>query len=431
MNASRLYVLVILLVILPCCLPGAPTPVSGEPLPTKRSVASKSAAAITGHGNARSGATTQRRARSRGSIPPTESTSEMSEHEGIRGIWITTDSPRDWDAVMTKLKRYGLNAVFVRVARGGNAIYPSRILPQDQWAKDTGEDELSKAIAAAHRHGIQFHAWKVCFHMASARRRKTGKAANDFYRRMAKEDRLVRNSRGKQSYWLNPSDPRNQQLEVRTASELVRKYAVDGYHLDYIRYPDSAPGFDYHFGTVSRREFERSTGMTVQDWPQDVISGRLKSAYEAWERDNITQLVRRIFIQVKTTRPGTLVSAAVWRNIHRQAVKQDWPHWAEERLLDFVVPMNYTKDLENFRQLISKQRSYTQGKIALVAGIGNWQLPSAEAVVAQVQAARELGANGYVLFSFNAKDLDQHLTALARLATQRTAKPGVGRSTFR
>src|SRR5690606_28125543 len=81
----------------------------------------------------------------------------------IRGAWIHNYGPFDWEDAMKKLADAGFNAVFVRVARGANAIYPSQHLPRDDWADGKPEDEFQKALDAARRNGLEFHAWKVCF----------------------------------------------------------------------------------------------------------------------------------------------------------------------------------------------------------------------------------------------------------------------------
>jgi uncharacterized lipoprotein YddW (UPF0748 family) len=373
-----------------------------------------------------------------------------SRAEELRGIWITTDGPRsdeEWDAIMRTLKARGLNAAFVRVAQGGKAIYPSKVVAQDVWASEAEGDQLERAVTAAHAHGIQLHAWKVCFNMGSERARPPKSAPLKFYQRMADDDRLVRDPSGAQGNWLNPSDPRNQDLEVRVAAEVVQKYDVDGYHLDYIRYPDesspSFPGdFPFHYGDVSRREFEKSLGCAVKNWPSDVISGPLKMQYEAWERDNITRVVARIRTELKAKRPGTLFSAAVWRKVHRyrSVLKQDWPRWGRDGLVDFLVLMAYEKDLAEFRSVVERDFSHVCGRVPFVVGIGSWQILQPEAVVDQVQAAREIGADGFVLFSLNdpthknsdgktvtAKGLvDRQLAALAAGATRTRAVPNLG-----
>jgi uncharacterized lipoprotein YddW (UPF0748 family) len=375
---------------------------------------------------------------------PSRAESADSRREELRGIWIPTDQPREWEPLMKKLKDSGLNAAFVRVAQGGKAIYPSNILPQDQWSADTGEDEFGKAVAAAHKYGIQIHAWKVCFPMGAERNRPPGSDAHAFFEKIASEDRLVRTAQGKQTSWLNPADPRNQDLEVRVAGEIAQMYAIDGYHLDYIRYPASSegkePGYDAHYDNVARREFEKSLGRPVKNWPDEVSAGALKMQYEDWERDNITRVVKRIRAEVKSKRPGTLLSAAVWRKVHlyRTYIKQDWPRWCREGLLDFVIPMCYERDLDEFRNVLARDFGHVCGRVPFMAGIGSYLLRSPDSVVDQVQAARELGADGFVLFSVNdptdEKDpkklykglVDRQLAALAAGATKTSATPGVG-----
>jgi uncharacterized lipoprotein YddW (UPF0748 family) len=332
----------------------------------------------------------------------------------MRGAWIHTYSPTDWDTVMSKLARHNFNTIFVRVGRGGNVIYPSALLPRDAWAERAGGDELRRAIDAARRHGIAFHAWRVNFHMGSAPR--------DHYDRLAAEDRLVRGPDGKQAHHANPGDPRNLELEFQAMMEIARNYEVDGLHFDYIRYPDE-PHFDFDYGSVSRREFETTSGKVVGEWPRDVISGPRKVEYEAWERGNISGLVERVSREVRKIRPQLRLSAAVWRNHRywRPIIKQDWPLWVERGWLDFVVPMDYTAEQETLAQTVDVQVSAADGRVPVMAGIGNYLLFTPDELVRQVESARAAGAPGFVLFAYNAEQNDEHLRALSAGATAQAA----------
>jgi uncharacterized lipoprotein YddW (UPF0748 family) len=342
----------------------------------------------------------------------------------FRGVWIHTYAPTDWDAVAAKLQRSGFNAIIARVGRGGNVIYPSALLPRDAWAERAGGDELKRAVEAAHRHGLAFYAWRVNFHMGSAPR--------DYYEKLAAEDRLVRDPQGKQQHWANPGDPRNTELEYQAMVELARNYAVDGIQFDYIRYPDE-PGFDYDYGPVSRREFEKTSGKPVLSWPRDVLSGARKIEYEAWERGNINRLVERVAGEVRRIRPGLRISAAVWRNHRywRPILKQDWPLWVEKGWLDFIVPMDYTTEQETLAQTVEVQVANTRGRGAVMAGIGNYLLFTADEVVQQVESARAAGAAGFVLFAYNAEQNEEHLRALAEGATSLPAIPSDRGPTWR
>jgi uncharacterized lipoprotein YddW (UPF0748 family) len=336
----------------------------------------------------------------------------LKPREGeVRAVWIHTYAPFDWDVEMKHLAEAGFNCVFVRAARGANAIYPSQILPPDEWAENLKHDELQKAVSAAHHYGLEFHVWMVCFHVGGAAK-QNGKAKK-LYNQMAADDLLVRDLNGAQAPFLNPADPRNQEWELSIARELVEKYDVDGLHLDYIRYPDE-PHFDFDYGEVSRREFEEFFKVKVENWPTDVYSGALKWYYENWERANINDLVQRVYRQTKQLKPQVKVSAAVWRaRLHNRAtIKQDWLLWANQGWLDFAVPMDYTGDDAQFRDDVSTQVSDASGKILLVAGIGAYQHKDASATLRQIQIARASGADGYALFDYKPEKYEALLAAL-------------------
>lgn len=324
----------------------------------------------------------------------------------LRGFWIHTYQPTDWDSVMAKAKAGGLNAAFVRVGRGGNTLYPNPLLPLDPWAKEAGGDELQRAIDAARKHGLAFHAWRVVYHLGSAPR--------EYQERMAAEDRLVRDPEGTQHNWANPGDPRNQELEYQVALDLIKRYDVDGYHLDYIRYPE-VPHTRFDYGEVSRREFERASGVRVKRWPQDVRTGSMRERYEEWQRENISRLVKRIYTGIKEVKPKVQVSAAVWRNYPscRDGVRQEWPRWVRAGWLDFVVPMNYVLDAGEQEQMVRAHIREVGGARPVIAGIGSWQLHSPGEVLAHVRAARAGGAKGFVLFSFNDEAIGDHLQVLS------------------
>ena len=322
---------------------------------------------------------------------------------------------------MKKIADAGLNCVFVRVARGVNALYPSKILPMDGWAEDAwkdgkGTDELKTMIEAAHKNGLEFHAWKVNFNANAGMRAGAGPAA--FYQKMKADDRLMRDVNGVQTTALNPGDPRNRQLEVDVMKELVDNYDVDGVHFDYIRYTevggDGKENFDFDYGDVSRFEFEKSRGMKVANWPADVFSGHLKTEYEDWERENINDVVKRVYANTKASKPNVQVSASVWRanRKYRAGLKQDWTRWARENWLDFVVPMDYTADNARFESDMKTQIPNVAGHIPFAAGIGNYLIKDPQDVAGQIEIARKNGADGYVLFAYNDDNIDAVLAAV-------------------
>ncbi len=340
----------------------------------------------------------------------------LEPREGeVRGVWLHTYAPTDWESVFQTLQRANLNALFFRAGRGGNVVYRSVFLPRDPWAEQADLDELQNAAEAAQRYGIDLHAWRVNYHF--------GTAPDWLKEQMAKEDRLVRDPKGQQALWLNPADPRNQEHELQAMLELLR-YPVVGVQFDYIRYPE-VPHYDFDYSEVSRREFEQATGIQLTDFPRQVLFGLLKIRYDDWQRGNINRLVRRVYEAVKHQSPQTVVSAAVWRR-HRYyyaLIKQDWIHWVREGWLDLVCPMDYTSDDEEFREQVKEQVLEVNGQIPIAIGVGAYLHTDEWQVVEQVKIARDLGADGFVIFAYNIPFLRECLAALQLGATAEPSFP--------
>ncbi|MFN4180034.1 MAG: glycoside hydrolase family 10 protein [Armatimonadota bacterium] len=340
----------------------------------------------------------------------------LEPREGeIRGAWLHTYAPTDWEAVMQTLKNANLNCLFFRAGRGGNVVYRSQFLPRDPWAEEKDLDELQNATEAAQRYGIELHAWRVNFHF--------GTAPNWLKEQMAKEDRLVRDPKGQQAFWLNPGDPRNQEHEFRAMTEMLN-YSVAGVHFDYIRYPE-VPHYDFDYGEISRREFEKATGINLTNFPFQVLFGPLKIRYDDWQRDNITNLVRQVYWAVKDARPEIAISAAVWQR-HRYyyaLIKQDWMRWVREGILDFVCPMDYTADNDAFFERVREQVLEVNGQIPIAIGIGAYLHTDEWQFIEQVKIARDFGADGFVIFSYNIAPLKDFLAALTLGATAQPTYP--------
>ena len=78
---------------------------------------------------------------------------------------------------------------------------------------------------------------------------------------------------------------------------------------------------------------------------------------------------------------------------------QDWRGWLEARLVDAVAPMAYTQEPARFAEQIAAARDIAGGR-AVWAGIGAYRLTPAQ-TIENIQAARKLGAAGFVLFSYD------------------------------
>jgi uncharacterized lipoprotein YddW (UPF0748 family) len=196
-----------------------------------------------------------------------------------------------------------------------------------------------------------------------------------------------------EGYYISPSAPLVAAHLEEVVRELAQTYALDGFHLDFIRYP----GPDYDYSRAALVGFRKENGGAG-----DLLSGPLRApqAWDAYRREALTTLVGRLTAAVRTAKPGLRVSAAVAPD-EAQAVTQrfqDWPRWLTEGFLDAICPMAYTPDSRIFRAQIERAVALTRPKLAVWAGIGAYRL-TVDGTVEKIRLARQAGAAGIVVFS--------------------------------
>jgi uncharacterized lipoprotein YddW (UPF0748 family) len=174
--------------------------------------------------------------------------------------------------------------------------------------------------------------------------------------------------------------------------ELVRRYPLDGFHLDFIRYP----GRDFDYSRLALEGFQRRQGGA------DLLGGpgRAPAAWDAYRRDVLSALAARLVGAARAERPKIVVSAAVTPDeITAVGHKyQSWPTWLKDGLLDALCPMTYTQDSQIFRAQVEQARSRVGPGQGLWAGIGTYRL-GVEGTVEKIRAARAMGATGVLVFS--------------------------------
>ncbi|MGB9606986.1 MAG: glycoside hydrolase family 10 protein [bacterium] len=326
----------------------------------------------------------------------------------FRGVWCHSALGVEgwsWDEAIRFLKENNIKAIFPNMLWAGLAYYPSEFLPVADVVKEKG-DQIAECLSACRKYGIECHIWKVNFNLANA--------PKGFVEKLRSEGRLQVDKEGKEVLWLCPSNPENFKLELNSMLEVVRKYDVDGIHFDYIRYPDE----NSCYCEGCRKRFEEEKGVKVENWPQDVISGPLKELYGEWRREQITRLVKAVSEEARKLKPTIKISAAVFADYPscRETVGQDWRAWVEAGYLDFVCPMDYTDSNTRFEELVKSQREIVKGKIPLYPGIGAFIIP-VEQVVQQIEIARELGVDGFLIFNYD-KNLVEYLPFLAKGVTE-------------
>jgi len=144
--------------------------------------------------------------------------------------------------------------------------------------------------------------------------------------------------------------------------------------------------------------------------------------WDAWRREQVSELVRAIALDARTRKPGIEISAAVIPYVDRAylSLAQDWTRWLEENLIDFAIPMIYTLDDRLFRYQAEHFGAGARRE-RIWAGLGVWLFARDPArATAQLSLANTAGLANVALFSYDAmKESDgADLFAAFRLASE-------------
>ena len=166
----------------------------------------------------------------------------------FRAAWVATVFNLDWPSraglpaaeqkaellrILNQAVQLKLNAIILQVRPNGDALYNSSIEPWSAWLSgpgvNPGYDPLSFAIAEAHRRGLELHAWFNPFR-ATVSDKPVGRGHIS-----TRRPDLIKRAGG--TTILNPSASASQQHVMNVILDVVRRYDIDGVHLDDYFYP--------------------------------------------------------------------------------------------------------------------------------------------------------------------------------------------------
>ena len=319
------------------------------------------------------------------------------ERPPVRAVWVTRWDWRTADEVRLIVRRcaeLGANRVLFQVRGNASAFYPSRLEPWDAWlgGKDPGFDPLAVALEAARAHGLELEAWINALPLW----RGVDPPADPEHPYLRHPEWVVVGSDGKPQrrtahyVCANPALPAVRAHVAAVASELATNYALDGLHLDYIRYvTDEEHQLDFSRDPDSLRAFGADPAEDPAGW------ARFKAA-------QVTATVREVRAAVRAARPGCRLTAAVFPTRQSRArVAQDVEGWVREGLVDAVFPMTYAKDAAAFEERLQDCLPLGQGRVPVIPGVGAFQHPDPATTRAQLERARAAGAGGAALFCYS------------------------------
>lgn len=353
----------------------------------------------------------------------------------VRALWVvrtTLTSPTAIATMVSSARAAGFNTLVVQVRGRGDAYYESDLEPRPSTlTAQAAFDPLATTIARAHEAGLRVHAWLNVnlvsgLELPSAREHVVYRhpewlmvpksIAEDLARLESRSPeylgRLIRYARAHtatvEGIFLSPVSAESADYTIGIVQDVARRYAVDGVHLDYIRYPQE--DFDYGRDTLSafRRTLLPDLDQAARARYDDrlaadplIYTRAFPQRWKTFRAERLTALVTRLGDTIKRARPGAVISAAVVPDPSTALSDrlQDWPGWVGRNLVDVICPMAYTTDAATFSAQIAAARQLAGGH-PVWAGIGAYRLTPAQ-IAENVQEARRQGLEGIILFSYD------------------------------
>lgn len=348
--------------------------------------------------------------------------SQLSDLE-TRCLWIVRDSMYDENMISEALVyayQAGYDIVFIQIRGRGYSFYNSNIVPKHPKI-DPSFDPLQYAINLGNALGIEVHAWMNSYILWSSK--KEPENINHIYHTKkewtetnihGKSDAQVKLSEIQSPQWegiyLAPTHPEVNPYLLSIFEEVFNNYEVHGIHLDYIRFQSDIYGYN-KYGMV---EFDNKYNINPRDIVRGIISTRfgwsqdyVDSVYFAWDqyrRDAVTDLVKKTYESIEFSGKDIKLSAAVKPDLlqSKKRFYQEWDSWLIEGIIDYVVPMNYYKNISDFNKSIQIMKSnLTNDEInRVVLGISTYN-QDAQSAADKILLARLNGFQGISIFSWN------------------------------
>ncbi|MBC8126567.1 MAG: family 10 glycosylhydrolase [Gloeobacteraceae cyanobacterium ES-bin-144] len=350
----------------------------------------------------------------------------------FRGAWIATVYNLDWpsskglsagsqqaelSAILDKVAALKMNAVMFQVRTQCDALYQSSFEPWSPWLTGTmgrspGYDPLAYCIKAAHARGIEVHAW---FNPFRALCNNSEQVSNNH---VCRAESHVTKRYGSMT-WADPAIADSRTRALNAIMDVVRRYDIDGVHLDDYFYPYPVGGQVFTDGKTPAQR-------------RDYIDGFVSSLYSSVKRQK--SWVRVGISPFGIWRPGVPSGIEAGLDSYEQ-LAGDSRKWLKNGWVDYLAPQLYWRispQKQSFTTLLAWWRQ--QGSRPVWPGIATARINSSEdpgrpasEITNQIDASRKIGNNWNGHIHWSAKSLTSNrggiATKLASVYTQPAAVP--------
>jgi len=350
----------------------------------------------------------------------------------FRGAWIACIYNIDWPSssglgagtqqaemrgILDKLAALKMNAVIFQVRPQCDAVYSSPIEPWCPWLTGTmggspGYDPLAYCIKEAHARGIEVHAWFNPFRALSNNSQQV--AGNHITKTLPQITK-----RFGTMTWCDPAYPDTRTRALGVILDVLKRYDVDGVHLDDYFYPYPSGNLRFADGKspAERRGY---------------VDGFVSSLYSSVKRQK--PWVRVGISPFGIWRPGVPAGIEAGIDSYEQ-LAGDSRKWLKNGWVDYLAPQLYWRispQKQSFPLLLEWWRQ--QGSRPVWPGIATSRIGSSEdpgrpasEITNQIDLSRKIGKNWNGHIHWSAKSLVRNqggiATKLAGTYTQPAAIP--------
>ncbi len=264
----------------------------------------------------------------------------------MRGTWIARNSLSSKEALaqaMDSLANNNFNIVYVNAWSRGYPLWQSDVFQQETGIRIdpeyTGRDILAEAIAEGHRLGLHVEAWfEYGFVGGWTGNQPPGVKGPIFQAHPDWVAKKVDGSEidGSNFYWMVHTHKKVQDFLISLATEVTRKFDLDGIELDRIRYSSLQYGYDSYTDSLYRSEHNGNPPPINYQDPN----------WLRWRADKLNDFAKRIRDSIKAVNPKMNISNApslYSSNSYTsyQSFAQDWVYWVNNNFVDNVQVQSY------------------------------------------------------------------------------------------
>ena len=336
----------------------------------------------------------------------------------FKGVWLrpTEKTPEEIAKTLDKVKKYGIETVFLETYYQGKTIFPSETLArygvQPQRPEFIGFDPLEVWVTQAHKRGLKIYIWFETYYAGPENPMNNPMNVIAVYPHWANVTRMKYNSptpvaslSEHNGYFIDPANPEVQTYLLTLLEEIITRYKPDGINLDYIRYPQSISakfsGYElsnWGYTEYARNEFKNA--MNVD--PVDVKYGtEMWNAWAKYRQNKVTSFVFKA--KQLTSKYNIPITAVIFPDRFKsmEVKMQDWKTWSDNNYINGFTPLILTCDKDTAVYLINDIRLNSKPNTKIYPGLFvAFMNGNPDDLLRQLHESRKLKTSGIVLFDF-------------------------------